>query len=501
VGKQNLYSFTRTTLLQLFSKAKSDEGKIAFAKALGTFSFNNYTGHFREPELESFFEDFSIRHFSNYLTAIPQKGNNHLVHIVTRTYPIGGHSRFLENLIQLDQNHTHHLIVLDQQKIPKRQELDKLILDQNGSIAYLEEIALKEKCAALLDFIIENAGRIMLHHHPDDLIPSVSFPVLKKNFEIIVFNHADHCFSFGFELASKVINIREEAHRMTVHWRNVKNSFVLPLPILKPEFQDSDSAQIRLKYQVPAGKKVGLCIAGPHKIMRTADFHFFRTITKALEENEDLIILLVGVEENTVKDERLGFIGHERLKLLGTINDPSELQFIADLAIDPIPMGSYTALLETCHYGAYPLVSYNQAPLFNLYDDPSFKGNYTLSLTESAYLDQIKHSLNHVTEVDKKLRHGQISLYHSRALWLKSYFRILQLNDLNENVELPIVNHKLFFLNQKELKAKNSLLFVLHANIEYLHFFTTFGLMIRLMSYGFSLREVGSLIKRKIRLK
>jgi hypothetical protein len=501
VVKQDLYSFTRATLLELFLKAKSDEGKISFAKALGSFSFHNYTGHFREPELESFFEDFSFRTFSNFRYVKPHFNNPHLVHVVTRTYPIGGHSRFLENLIQLDKTHVHHLIVLDQQDVPRRQELDNLIHSQNGNIKYLEEEVLIKKCRELLHFVTEIGGKIMLHHHPDDLIPSLSLSVLKENFEIIFFNHADHCFSFGFELASKVINIREEAHRMTVHWRGVRNSYVLPLPILKPEFQPSDVSRIKLKYNIPEGKKVGLCIAGPHKLKIKDGFHFFKTIQKALDENKDLLVLMVGVDENSTQDENLGYIGHERLRLLGTINDPSELQFIADIAIDPIPMGSYTALLETCHYGAYPMVSYNQAPLFNLYDDPSFKGNYAISLTEAAYLDQIRNSLNYVTEVDKKLRCGQISLYHSRELWLKSYFRILQLNDLNEIVELPKVNHKLVFLNQNEDKVKNSLLFVLHANIEHLHFFTNFGLMMRLMCYDFSIREVGSLIKSKIRLK
>lgn len=411
----------RKLYLKLFRSVKTDEAKLNVAKAFGTFAMQNYTGHFREPEIETFLSDYSKQHF-RITEKFKPFDEKVLIHIITKTFEIGGHSRFLENLLQLDKTHTHHLIISDQGETQPRENIYTLIKQQKGTITHLEG-SIDDKAKRLIETVAVLGGKIMLHHHPNDIIPSISLPSLKDEYPIFFFNHSDHTYSFGFELNPVVINIREEAARITYHWRHCEKNTVLPLPIIKPEIKLSRE-EVFAKCGLNPDLKLGLCIAGMHKLIPGAEYNFFRTMKMALNENDNLQVAVVGVTPEKIQELHLEEYEHPRFYFLGTITDPSELQAHADLAIDPIPMGSYTALLETCWYGAIPVVSYNSIELFDLTKDLSFQSKFNISPDETTYLAEIKKAVNSENFEKKKKISSSTFNYHSGEEWNKIYLNV-----------------------------------------------------------------------------
>ncbi len=423
----------RKLYLKLFRSVKSDEAKLNIAKAFGTFAMQNYTGHFREPEIESFLSDYSNRRFNNTSETKPLD-EKILIHIISKTFEIGGHSRFLENLIQLDDEHVHHLIVTDQCETQPRENIYTLIKEKKGTITHLDG-STDNKAEQLLVTVSVLGGKIMLHHHPNDIIPSISLPALKNKYPIFLFNHSDHTYSFGFELSPVVINIREEAARISYHWRRCSRNAVLPLPIIKREILRS-KADVFKKFGLDPKLKLGLCIAGMHKLVPSGEYNFFRTMHKALSENMDLQVAIIGVTKEKLVEYGLDQFHHPRFHFLGVIEDPSEIQAYADLAIDPIPMGSYTALLETCWYGALPIIPYNPLPLFDLSKDDGIGEQFSPQLSEREYLNEISRLLiqpSLVIDVSKQ----KLQSIHNSEEFKKNLWNCLEIKNEYEKIQIP----------------------------------------------------------------
>ena len=81
----NFQRKVRKLYLKLFNGVKSDEAKLKVAKAFGTYAMQNYTGHFREPEIETFLSDYGNRHFKNTGETNPVN-EKVLIHIITKTF-------------------------------------------------------------------------------------------------------------------------------------------------------------------------------------------------------------------------------------------------------------------------------------------------------------------------------------------------------------------------------------------------------------------------------
>ena len=488
----------RKLYLKLFRFVNTDEAKLNIAKSFGNFALQNYTGHFREPEIETFLSDYGNRLFEN------DSGNilfedKILIHIITKTFEIGGHSRYLENLLQLDDIHTHHLIISDQGKTKPRENIYTLIKQQKGTITHLEG-SIDDKAKQLIEVISILGGKIMLHHHPNDIIPSISLSILRENFPIFFFNHSDHTYSFGFELNPVVINIRQEAARITYQWRLCEKNTVLPLPIIKPEIKLSRE-KVLLKYGLNPELKLGLCIAGMHKLIPNSEYNFFRTMYKVLNENENIQITVVGVTIENIRDLNLMEYEHPRFYFLGTITDPSELQAHADLAIDPIPMGSYTAFLETIYYGAFPLTCYNSPLLFDLTQDPALKNFFQMTKNEEEYLNQLKSAINTFDSNDQNRLKDIFYKHHCGESWNKMFQNSLQPMDVLKIPNFTTVysiDNKLPAFSQKQDKIKYSFIKcgVRIANDITLHL--KIIISIRMIVAGFTLNEVKSFFKIRI---
>jgi hypothetical protein len=191
---------------------------------------------------------------------------------------------------------------------------------------------------------------------------------------------------------------------------------------------------------------------------------------------------------------------HERLVFVGIQKDPSELQRIADVAIDPMPFGSYTALLETCYYGAYPMVCYGTIPLFDLYKDEAFKGQFTIDLNETEYLKHLKKVCEGKVNINNLEIAKAIKTNHSGNEWLQCFYSILKKENSSEHLTQPSEEDLEHFyeLNQPLHKVQYATLSFFHENI---HLFTkieVLKIVFHLISNRYSVKETLGILKKFI---
>ena len=485
-------------LEKLIQHVKSTDAKMALANYCGILASRNYCGTFRSVIVEQFFETYSLK-FKKHNKTLKSLGTKQLVHVFTTTYTTGGHTRFLENLVNIDDNYTHHLLVTNQGETPARTSLFESIKAKGGKIHFIKGDHLDEQVHEIHEFISENASNIVLHIHQYDSLPSIALNAFKGEIDIHFFNHADHSFSFGCDVSNSVINIRQEAQRISQYKRNQLNSQILPLLILKDDSIVSNRKNIREKYGIQDSDIVGVSIGNPLKFYKTEKHYFFQTIVKALEQNLNLKVFIVGVG---LADfcEALGVVEHERLKFLGLIPDPSELQLLADIALDPMPLGSYTALLETCYYGAYPMVCFDTIPLFDLYKDEAFKGHFNIDLNEKAYLEHLKKVCERKINYSKDEISAAIKTYHCGKEWLQRFSSIIE-KEISSDFSSPLSDEEIlrfYELNQPWKEVQNTTLSFFYENIQLFTKKEVIKIVLHLTFNRYSVREILGIVKKRV---
>src|SRR5690606_28996791 len=76
-------------------------------------------------------------------------------------------------------------------------------------------------------------SRIVLHVHPNDIIPSLIFSSEKLKSPVFFVNHAEHTYWLGASVIDFLLQIREFNIQKDLKNRNIpiKNQFFLPIPV------------------------------------------------------------------------------------------------------------------------------------------------------------------------------------------------------------------------------------------------------------------------------
>lgn len=310
-----------------------------------------------------------------------------VLHVATRVYEVGGHARLIENWIKKDLVAVHSLILLDQRDYVIRPELVDLVATSGGELVVAPPAPpLLDRARLLRRTAQSGYDIVVLHHHPDDVVPTVALAVPDCP-PVAVMNHADHVFWLGVSVADAVIDFRSYGERMSRERRGARRSMTFPLPIeIKPPA--ADKATARRMLGIGADQVVLLSIGAAYKYAPTPDRSFFATMGKLLAANPDAHLYLIGVGPQDLSS--FGVPPHERISLLGLVNDPSLYQVAADLYLEGFPLNSYTALLETAALAVCPVLMYAPPPPLDLSGEASLRGLVTAPADEDAYLRRIK---------------------------------------------------------------------------------------------------------------
>ena len=286
---------------------------------------------------------------------------NSFLHIMTRAYTSGGHTRVCERWIKNASSKQVHSVALVSQgdrEVP--QLLQQATREKRGTVVALEE-NLPLDAALELRKLASHYHYIILHVHMYDVVPLLAFGTTEFKRPVIFFNHADHLFWLGCAITDLAINFRSIATTFNERRRAIKNNYVLPLPINgTKQFIKNAQTIINTKKQLGFAEdsKVIIVMAPTYKFKQFGKLNLIKTIEEILEQDKNAVLLAIGPSKKD-REWRIAFKKNNgRINPIGVIpnNHVENYLQVADVALDSFPICSFTALLDIAQYGI-PCVS------------------------------------------------------------------------------------------------------------------------------------------------
>ncbi|WP_173025678.1 hypothetical protein [Acidovorax sp. SRB_14] len=226
--KKNIVSVIEAILLKIeleIDNASTQEKAIQFASYYGLFAACNFApiydgGHIEEKFLSHFRSDLPLPR------ATPSK---ECIHVISRSYQAGGHTRLMERLAGMHKNLPDLLIACESNVDYNQKGAPPLF----NSIFDISKVSSNGRFQALLS-IFSDYRKIILHIHSDDFITAIAARLVKKNgiTKIYFVNHADHLFSFGRSAADCVLEVSAFGEALgRARCPGLNSSFIgIPLP-------------------------------------------------------------------------------------------------------------------------------------------------------------------------------------------------------------------------------------------------------------------------------
>jgi hypothetical protein len=357
---------------------------IAWAQITAHFATVRHPGFYVSPTLENLLLRIAqkIRQPPQTTPAVlmlKQKqdlGKMHFLHVVSEIYSGGGHSAFIERWIKNTNLNSIHSLVSTSKNNQLPNTLFAAIEESGGWHYSLPDLTqnLVERALFLRQIANSWADVIVLFIHPFDPLPTVAFGIAEGP-PVIFCNHADHQFWLGASIIDVPIDYHVSGSLISSKRRGIKESKILPIPLLKNNNGLHDKANTRKKLGLKDEEIMMLTVAREEKFLPYNGVNFFEVMVKFLKQNPNAKLFAVGpqhqgkwVEASTLVDGRI--------RALGTLDRPvlDELFEAADVYVTSFPCGSGTALLEAGLRGL-PLAGLQNKEMPNLtgQDDVAFE--------------------------------------------------------------------------------------------------------------------------------
>ena len=374
-----------------------------------------------------------------FVLPVDQTGaRRRVLHVASRILEIGGHTRMLHHWVRNDQSSSHSLVLVDQGDDPIPKWMFEAVRSSGGNLQVLPQgSGLCQKAQWLREIARRNADLVVLHHNASDVVPTVAFAVTDCP-PVALLNHADHVFWLGSTVADLVINLRTAGSVHTAMRRFVSTNTVLPIPLA--DHQGRVSRQdARQALGVPEEHVVLLSVGRPEKYQPRGPYDFVETARKILDRQPTTHLYVVGVSEQGIAPY-LRCAVHERLHLVGSMEDPSLYRAAADIYLESFPFGSNTALLEAALSGLPVIPAY--APLFPLLvaDNDALRDLLPNPENELEYVERVELLIQQPkqrVELGAKLR-KRLLVDHVGEGWLHHLDALYQQTDCLTHSPRPI---------------------------------------------------------------
>jgi hypothetical protein len=342
------------------------EGAGTYAQMAGHYAWWNHAGLFTSPRLERLLLDIGLRAIEAPSRAerdSPAVGTpRSVLHVMSLAHAIGGHTRLAWRWIRLDAERAHSVALTNQGCLPVPEPMKEAVratgtvihmLDQRASGVVARAKALRQ--------IAESADQVVLHIHPNDVVPIIAFAGKLNSPRVILFNHADHVFWVGTGVSDIVACYRDSGLRLSMERRGIgkERCVLLPIPLL-PEKRTMSRVQAKKHLGLPEDAIVLLSVADAYKYMPMDGPSFAETMASVLEKHERAVLLVVGPDDQGQWTEAIRRT-QGRMRVLGVQIGTDVFLQAADVYIDSFPFCGETALLEAAVRGV-AVVSYCQHP-------------------------------------------------------------------------------------------------------------------------------------------
>lgn len=340
------------------NKEKILEKKVIKAERLIYTAFEKGIGIYSCPDLEMPF--LELAQTLSTSQNVQFEGGSFL-HVLTKAYVVGGHTRVLERWIDLaPKNQKHSIVLLNQENVLYPEKLSDLVYEHGGDLFIFNEESIIQRALRLRE-LASNYEFVLLHVHMFDPTPIIAFGTKDFKRPVILFNHADHSYWCGATIVDALADLRvnEVAHK----YRGIKHVFPVRIPFEKNESIKNFITKVesRKLLGLPLNKKIILTVGSPHKYQPFAGYEFCEIIAKTISTMNDVVCYGIGPNNDIGGWSSYG----EQFIALGNITYGEEyFHYLnaCDVYVNSIPISGGTAMLDAIQFKK-PVLS------FNLFDD------------------------------------------------------------------------------------------------------------------------------------
>ncbi|RYG62365.1 MAG: hypothetical protein EON60_00200 [Alphaproteobacteria bacterium] len=320
--------------------------QVLLATQAVAFASRHTCGLLNAPQLEAALCNIAQQHKVPLAAKVLP---NSFLHVLTRAYPTGGHTRIVERWIEASPtSQTHSVVLLSQDRRPVPSLLKEATHTKNGQLHHMSGFPL-EKALALRE-LASSYACIILHTHMYDPVPLLAFGTEDFSTPVLLFNHADHLMWLGASITDMLVNFNDTRKPLSLERRNITRLYHLPLPVAAPgPFPTlKDKEKLKNSLDLSPESKILLTIGREYKYEPFAGLDFLSTVETILNEAPDAILLAIGPSPQHPAWAEASRRTKGRIRALGPIPNHQLGSYlgITDVALESFPLGSPTALLD-----------------------------------------------------------------------------------------------------------------------------------------------------------
>jgi hypothetical protein len=416
-------------LVDLEKRGEADS-LLAYIQMAAKFAWLMATGRYADGQIENraFKVGLAVKDIGDERTCpvalnLPRtEARRKVLHVATSVHNVGGHTKLIANWISNDPDSCHSLLITGSSSSQRDDLIPRwlrdAVNDNGGRLVVLPPGGLLWKALSLRAVVQQDVDMVILHHHPDDVVPVVAFATDCCP-PVAILNQAHHVFWLGPSIADAVIEIWPSGRPLSQIRRFVRNSLFLPIPLSVPPQVSRSRARVAL--QIPDDQVAMLSIGSAFKYTPTDTHNFYQVAIELLERHPQTHLYLVGVTWDDCS-EYLDHRPRERLHLLGIIEGPSLYQAAADLYLEGFPFCSETALLESTLLGCCPVLSFAPGSRLLTCDDVALTGVVENATSEEDYIKNVGHLIHNRAERERiaKQAKAMVASFHCGSEWKSS---------------------------------------------------------------------------------
>lgn len=334
------------------ASSKKPNIAVLFMQIAATIATHVPLGFYSSRKLDEALERVSSSLFPKQGHITPHRKQGAL-HVVSETYETGGHTKVLESLIQSSSSGPS-TVFFTRRSSPSRALLE-MSLEGRVKIKYSQGSLIKR--AFMLREAASKASEITLHTHMDDVVPSLALSSNFPNERIVRFNHADHRFWVGANLASLTLETRTWGSKFSKEFRSTYNSAVVGIPgslVGQCACGQFPGSNLRESLGIPVNNVVLLTVGNDSKYAPIQGQNFVGAVTEILKKRKEAVFVSIGGSRKTNKQWiKLKNLYPSRVLILPKVGRRELWDYYheADIGLDSFPMSGGTVLQEMCFHG------------------------------------------------------------------------------------------------------------------------------------------------------
>jgi hypothetical protein len=234
--------------MTVIDHAKDLNQAVQMSRFLGEILWKNSVGHYELIDLENLLVNKYIKQFNVEVKSVQRYP---YLHVLTKAYDTGGHTRIVDRLIHSETMQESAVLVTES---TGPNTLKKLSAAKHGLTQIGKLRDSRAKIQAIID-ALAHCETVVLHLHPHDIETVIAVAIAKRHFgiQVLMYNHADHVFSFGYAVADRVLEISYFGWALRHVRKSEKKSLFVGIPLKLPDLSIHTKPRIDDGYLTAAG--------------------------------------------------------------------------------------------------------------------------------------------------------------------------------------------------------------------------------------------------------